>query len=493
MQHRGQQGREGARATATAKAEVLTLLLRYGANSTSFQVLEEGFSYWFADSDACVAYVRVGRCRVVAGAPIASPERLGEVAQAFLQHCARDHRRAVFFGVERRFLRQIPLAAFLVGEQPIWDPRRWAASSLAHRSLRGQVARAARQGVQVRLVAAAEWQQADGATATAVRALIARWHASKALAPMGFLVQVRPFAFAAERRFWVAERQRQVVGFLAIVPVYARQGWLLEDLLRDPAAPNGTAELLVDAAMRYAAAQGCAYVTMGLAPLSGAISPVLRSVGRLGAGLYDFGGLHAFKAKLQPHAWEPIYVAHPAALPRWRALLDVLRAFAPQGLVRFGLDTLLRGPSVVLTTLWVMLIPWTLGLAVLDGPRWFGSAACKWAWVTFDVGCAAALASLTRRWRPRLATALAWLISGDACLTCLQLAWVQTPSGPWAMLAKLMAALAPSLAALILWRARRRHALWRTTWGERRDSNPRPPGPQPGALPTELRSPRRQG
>jgi hypothetical protein len=29
--------------------------------------------------------------------------------------------------------------------------------------------------------------------------------------------------------------------------------------------------------------------------------------------------------------------------------------------------------------------------------------------------------------------------------------------------------------------------------GERRDSNPRPPGPQPGALPTELRPPRRAG
>ena len=27
------------------------------------------------------------------------------------------------------------------------------------------------------------------------------------------------------------------------------------------------------------------------------------------------------------------------------------------------------------------------------------------------------------------------------------------------------------------------------TWGERRGLNPRPPGPQPGALPTELRPP----
>src|SRR3954464_5781028 len=30
------------------------------------------------------------------------------------------------------------------------------------------------------------------------------------------------------------------------------------------------------------------------------------------------------------------------------------------------------------------------------------------------------------------------------------------------------------------------------TRGERRDSNPRPPGPQPGALPAELRPPRRR-
>src|SRR5689334_6494306 len=32
-----------------------------------------------------------------------------------------------------------------------------------------------------------------------------------------------------------------------------------------------------------------------------------------------------------------------------------------------------------------------------------------------------------------------------------------------------------------------------TTWGERRDLNPRHPGPQPGALPTELRPPSSPG
>jgi CheY-like chemotaxis protein len=51
----------------------------------------------------------------------------------------------------------------------------------------------------------------------------------------------------------VAERDGAVVGFLAAIPIYARPGWFFEDFLRDPDAPNGTVELLVDAGMRAAA------------------------------------------------------------------------------------------------------------------------------------------------------------------------------------------------------------------------------------------------
>ena len=71
---------------------------------------------------------------------------------------------------------------------------------------------------------------------------------------MGFLVQIDPFTFPEERRYFVAERDGRVVAFLGIIPIYARRGWFFEDFLRDPEAPNGTVELLVDAGMRAAAA-----------------------------------------------------------------------------------------------------------------------------------------------------------------------------------------------------------------------------------------------
>lgn len=43
---------------------------------------------------------------------------------------------------------------------------------------------------------------------------------------MGLLVQIHPFAFAEKHRYLLAERDGEVVGFLAMVPVYAREGGL---------------------------------------------------------------------------------------------------------------------------------------------------------------------------------------------------------------------------------------------------------------------------
>ena len=76
------------------------------------------------------------------------------------------------------------------------------------------------------------------------------------MSEMKFMVLVHPFSYPEERRYVVAELEGEIVGFAAAVPVYARDGWFVEDVLRDPDAPNGTAESLIDTAMRQFAAEG---------------------------------------------------------------------------------------------------------------------------------------------------------------------------------------------------------------------------------------------
>jgi phosphatidylglycerol lysyltransferase len=257
----------------------------------------------------------------------------------------------------------------------------------------------------------------------------------------------------------VAEGQGRAVALLAAVPVYARRGWFFEDLLRDTAAPNGTAELLIDAAMQALAKEGCSYVTLGLAPLSGEIQPWMRAARDLGSSLYDFHGVRAFKERLRPRHWDPIFLAVPPGQPPFLAVISALAAFAQGGLFRFALATLLRGPSLVVRLLAVALVPWTLAIALV-GERWFPSPTVKWAWVAFDVGLFAGLWALTHRWRHGLATFLAAAVTLDGVLTLSQvLLFNARRIHSWLDLAVVGAGLAaPWLAAVLLWggRAHRR-------------------------------------
>src|SRR5262249_22139657 len=135
---------------------------------------------------------------------------------------------------------------------------------------------------------------------------------------------------------------------------------------------------------------------------------------------YDFDGVRAYKAKLRPNAWVPIYLAFPRGQSVLLSFGDALAAFARGGFLRFGLATLLRGPDVVVRALAALLVPWTILLACAPASPWFPSPAVKWGWVGFDVLLLAGLAALLRRFRVGLGAALAAAISLDAALTLVE-------------------------------------------------------------------------
>lgn len=452
--------RAAAASETGQRQRVLELLRRHGWNATSFQVLEGGFSYWFGGGDSCVAYVDTGGAWVAAGAPIAGPEALASAADAFVEAATHAGRCACFFATERRFLEVPGFEHLLIGEQPVWDPRRWEATLRESSSLREQLRRARAKGVDIEHVRPEDVAERDAPLRVELDRVIRRWQQSKAMPPMEFLVHVAPFEFAAERRLLLARRENRIVGLAAVVPVYARGGWFVEDLIRTPDAPNGTTELLVDAAMRDAAALGSGYLTLGLAPLAGDVPRLLGLARRYAAPLYDFRGLGAFKAKFRPSEWVPIHLSHPRSQSAWLAVYHCLRAFSRRGLLRYGIETLLRGPDVVLRGLALLLLPWTLLLALLEGERWFPAPWVQWAWVLFDLALGAALLSLGYRFRPWLSRMVVRLVTLDALLTLAQALVFNLPRLQRVSdgLGIAVAVAAPAVASRILANAHRRSA-----------------------------------
>jgi phosphatidylglycerol lysyltransferase len=438
------------------RRRVLDLVQRHGWNATAFQTLEAHYSYFFHD-DTCVAYVDTGAAWVAAGAPIGAPAAIGPAAAAFVDTARAAGRRCCFAATEHRMnlIAGEALRSFSIGEQPVWDPREWPAILEAHRSLREQLRRARAKGVEVRLLSTAELS--DARIQDELKHVTERWLATREMAPMGFLVHVDPFTFPAFRRCFVAETGGGIVAFAGVVPVPARDGWFVEDLVRDPGAPNGTSELLTDAVMRWAAGEGCDWLTLGLAPLAGDISGLLRAARTSTTLFYDFDGLRRYKSKLRPDSWSPIYVMFPPTQGPVRTVLDVLAAFSRGGLLRFGAQTLLRGPSALIRALAVLLVPWTALLAFAHTARWFPGPVTHGAWIAFDVLVALGLFRLSSHPGKSLVTTLAVATTGDAILTAVEAATWNVPRsrgmGDDFIIA--CACAAPIVATIALWGARR--------------------------------------
>lgn len=332
--------------TTTVHSRARELVLRYGWNTLAYQILNPGLSHWFTSGgEGVVGYLAAGGAWVAAGAPVCPPEQVAAVAAAFEAAAARARRRVCYVGAQARLVEALagdmPVARLQVGSQPAWDPRRWPEIVAGKASLRAQLARARNKGVAVE-----PWPAADAAADAGVRRCLREWLATRDLPPLHFLVEPETLAIHQDRRAFVARRGGAVVAYLVATPVPQRNGWLLEQVVRGEAAPNGAAELLIDGAMRELAAAGATYVTLGVAPLSAradgtddAPEPVARAmlawVRAHGRRFYNFAGLEAFKAKLQPDSWEPIYLVSRERATSLHTLYAVAGAFAGQPLPLF--------------------------------------------------------------------------------------------------------------------------------------------------------------
>lgn len=324
------------------------LVDRFGRNAAVEQTLNPGLVRWRRDR-ALVAYAEArrapwgGAARVVTGEPVCPPSEVSAVAAAFEADAAAGGAAVCWVGVDDAFQAVLdgvgPHGRLVIGAQPVWDPASWDAIYGSTSSVRAQVNRARNKGVEVR-----EW---TGDVAP-LRRVLDEWLGRRGLPALRFMTD--PFVLDAlgARHVLAAVRGGEVVGYLVLAPVPARDGRFVEWVIGGDRAPNGTGSLLLDRAFRLAAAEGAAFVTLGLVPLSTFAPPSTPAPPPLiRAGLawmraharrfYNVEGLERFKAKFRPDAWEPLHLVttEPRVTPG--TLYAVADAFAgdrsPVGLV----------------------------------------------------------------------------------------------------------------------------------------------------------------
>ena len=337
-----------------ALEQARAIVLKYGWNSTSYQILNPGIKRWFAPLNmGVVGFVTANRVRVAAGAPICAGENLEKVAAEFETDAAQNNEKVCYFCAERRlesiYKDSKTHAKFLLGAQPVWQPKNWAEIIKKHKSLRAQVNRARNKNVKV-----TEWKIEKAHKNPLLVEVLQEWLDSKGLPPLSFLVEPDTLSRLFDRRIFVAECGETVVGFLLLSPIAQRNGWLFEQFIHRPnIAPNGTVEIMIDTAMRTLADEKYDYATLGLAPLSklAKIEPfenplwlriLLAWMRKHGQRFYNFDGLDAFKAKLQPEEWEPVFAVSNESRISPRTLYAIASAFSGNAPIRLFIGGLWR-------------------------------------------------------------------------------------------------------------------------------------------------------
>ncbi len=441
------------------RSGLIEAVKRHGADAVSFQGLESGLSVWRDDpppagTGAMLPYREAGYSWIAVGRPLVADEHLSKAASRFSLDARTHGRRAVFFCVED----PESLGDFrrlLIGLQSVFRPPLWDGTLRATPRLREQLRRARAKGVTVREVSPGELAEGTPLRG-AVEELQRQWLASRPMEPLGFMVSVELFHQPDEHLYVVAERDGQPVEFLSAVPIPARRGWLLEDMLRGPQAPNGTTELLIDFVLRSSKSKGH-WITPGLTPLSGPVAWWLRAASVAARALYDFGGLQRFRARLHPVESRPVWMVWDRGSPV-AALLDVHRAFAGGRLVPFVWRSLTRHANGPPWAVAVPLVPWTcvlLGLLVSGQSGLLGFSGGRLAaWIVFDSLMAWGLFSAARR--PRVGTLLAFALAtaGDAAWSIRHLLRAGFGDHPLAMALRLLSALGPIVGTVaLLWAA----------------------------------------
>src|SRR5687768_6347 len=117
------------------------LVLRFGWNAVSYQILNRGINLWFSNiHDAVIGYVLRDNVRVVAGAPICAEENLCAVVEEWESEARNVGHKVCYFGAAGRLHellnRENNYSTVVLGAQPVWHPADWAREFSANKSLR---------------------------------------------------------------------------------------------------------------------------------------------------------------------------------------------------------------------------------------------------------------------------------------------------------------------------------------------------------------------
>jgi phosphatidylglycerol lysyltransferase len=242
-------------------------LHRYGYNSFSSCMLYDGIRYYFPpEGNGFIGYFDYSPLLVVLGEPVCPSQDYGYFTEKFLSYCHAHNKICIFAIVGEEFVAStshLSWTKIAIGDDMVFNIQEYTPSGDKAKKVRSAKNQILKRGARVK-----EYQRSlypDPELEHEFESMTQRWLHSHSRFQM-YLLDLELFALSELKRYLYVEYEGRVVAILTCLPIYARTGYLLEDLIRDPNGPNGATELLVLEALRLFKEEGIEMATMGLSP-----------------------------------------------------------------------------------------------------------------------------------------------------------------------------------------------------------------------------------
>ncbi len=298
--------------------EVAAALARYGHEAGHYSVLgpDPWRVLWSDDRQGFVAFLRTSRVLLAWRSPVATPDAQPALIGKLAAYARAHHVPPVAVpvnAVTAQAARHNGLRTTWIGSEATIDLTRW--------SLDGTVRQKVRWACNYGRRAGLHWREASPRdSATDVRVLAAVQESWKAVRPARNTASFLRTDFTdllEWRRYFVAERDAEVVASLSCTPINDHE-WYLQDLVRTPDAPRGALEGAIALALSTLRDDNFSRASHGplafwhphhdpqpAAHLGMLGERVVRSFDRR----YQFRAINQFRVKFVPDRVEPLYVA----------------------------------------------------------------------------------------------------------------------------------------------------------------------------------------
>lgn len=290
----------------------------YGNRTSSLLSLYPHLKTHFAeDGEAHLSFIETKKSFIVASEPMSRlQERKEFILEFFKKIDQNTQKRKVIFPISKNLAQQLEKNEFHVmqiGVEPIFNLAQYFDKPFDV-TMEYPLARALKKrGGIVRELAENEIAEHQ----EKMEKILTEWKEAKSTKELGFLNRVDPFYLDDFKRFFVLEDRGDIRAFLTASPIFLNHeiiGYFFNDIIRGSMVRAGSNDLLILEAMRILHLEGVAEVRLGMCPLAelDAQTPHYKILSKLYQHFhfgYSFKNLHAFKKKLNPTRFEPLYLA----------------------------------------------------------------------------------------------------------------------------------------------------------------------------------------